>query len=208
MPASLPYMSAPGTIKTALDRIKSAATPERVTQDFVQTKLQIKGGTGASVPPFLKKIGLVNSDGSPSILYHKFRNSQTAGQAIAEALKFGYRELFDVNEYCYELSEKELHSLVCQVTGAASDSSVARQTVSSFRNLRSYADFDAPSKAAEVVNDSESFITPSYPPPPPSERGLGLNLSYTINLNLPATADQAVFNAIFRSLREHLLNGE
>lgn len=39
-----------------------------------------------------------------------------------------------------------------------------------------------------------------------SERGIGLNLSYTINLNLPATTDQAVFNAIFRSLKEHLLS--
>jgi len=32
-----------------------------------------------------------------------------------------------------------------------------------------------------------------------------LGLSYTINLNLPATSDIAVFNAIFKSLREHLL---
>jgi len=32
-----------------------------------------------------------------------------------------------------------------------------------------------------------------------------LNLSYTINLNLPATTNPEVFNAIFKSLREHLL---
>jgi hypothetical protein len=36
---------------------------------------------------------------------------------------------------------------------------------------------------------------------------LGLNLGYTINLNLPATSDPAVFNAIFRALKEHLLKG-
>ncbi len=35
--------------------------------------------------------------------------------------------------------------------------------------------------------------------------GDGLNLSYTINLHLPATSEVAVFNAIFKSLREHLL---
>ena len=35
--------------------------------------------------------------------------------------------------------------------------------------------------------------------------GAGLRLGYTINLNLPATTDIAVFNAIFKSLREHLL---
>jgi len=32
-----------------------------------------------------------------------------------------------------------------------------------------------------------------------------MNLSYTINLNLPATTDIKVFDAIFKSLREHLL---
>ena len=35
--------------------------------------------------------------------------------------------------------------------------------------------------------------------------GIGLNLAYTINLNLPATSDIAVFNAIFKSLKENLL---
>ena len=33
----------------------------------------------------------------------------------------------------------------------------------------------------------------------------GLNIGYTINLHLPATSDIAVFNAIFKSLRENLL---
>ena len=41
--------------------------------------------------------------------------------------------------------------------------------------------------------------------PPAQASGLGLNLSYTINLNLPATSDIAVFNAIFKSLKENLL---
>ena len=35
--------------------------------------------------------------------------------------------------------------------------------------------------------------------------GAGIKLGYTINLNLPATSDIAVFDAIFKSLREHLL---
>jgi hypothetical protein len=33
----------------------------------------------------------------------------------------------------------------------------------------------------------------------------GLRLGYTINLNLPATTEIEVFNAIFKSLRENLL---
>ena len=34
---------------------------------------------------------------------------------------------------------------------------------------------------------------------------VGIGLSYTINLNLPETSDIAVFNAIFKSLKENLL---
>ena len=36
-------------------------------------------------------------------------------------------------------------------------------------------------------------------------KDLGIRLGYNINLNLPATDDIRVFDAIFRSLKEHLL---
>jgi len=38
-----------------------------------------------------------------------------------------------------------------------------------------------------------------------SGNGEGINLSYTINLHLPSTSEIEVFNAIFKSLKEHLL---
>jgi hypothetical protein len=44
--ATLPYVTAPGNIEKTLNGIKSAATPERVSQDFVKTILQIPGGSG------------------------------------------------------------------------------------------------------------------------------------------------------------------
>lgn len=209
MADTLPYLATPGSIRTALERIRDAATPDRVTTDFIQTKLAIKGGTGASIAAFLKKIGLVNSDASPTELYKKFRNTQTSGASIAEAIRIGYRELFDINEYCYALSDKDLLSLVCQATGSAADSRTAELTVATFKHLKAFADFDAKSKAADAMPEEiVSAALPAYRTPANNTDSLGINLSYTINLNLPATSDQAVFNAIFRSLREHLLNGE
>lgn len=209
MPANLPYLASPGSIKTALERIKLAATPERVTGDFVTTKLQIKGGTGAAIPSFLKKIGLVSSDGSPSELYGRFRNNQTSGSAMASAMKIGYRELFDANEYCYELNDKDLISLIMQVTGAAADSSSAKATLYTFKNLKSFANFDQEENTNGII-PAEKIVSHASPYPSDINKSgkVGLNLSYTINLNLPATADQAVFNAIFKSLREHLLRDE
>src|SRR6266853_1063297 len=110
MESALPYLASPGSIKTALDRIRQAATPDRVTGDFVTTKLSIKGGTGAALIPFLKKIGLVNSDGTPTELYRQFRNSATGSTAIAKAIKLGYKKLAQVNEYFYELNDKDLQA--------------------------------------------------------------------------------------------------
>lgn len=209
MADTLPYLPTPGSIRTGLERIRDAATPDRVTTDFIQTKLAIKGGTGASLAAFLKKIGLVNSDASPSELYKKFRNTQTSAAAIADAVRLGYRELFDINEYCYALNDKDLLSLICQVTGAAADSRTAELTVATFKQLKGFADFDAKPKAIELASDdTTSVAVPAYQSSGSAQNSIGLNLSYTINLNLPATSDQAVFNAIFRSLREHLLNGE
>jgi len=211
--ASLPYLASPGSIKTALERIRKAATPDRVTTDFITTKLAIKGGTGFAILPYLKKIGFVGTDGTPTDLYKKFRNSATAGSAVADAIKIGYRELLQVNEYFYELDDQKLLDLIIQVTGAESDSSVAKLTLSTLKTLKTFADFDGV-KAVEPA-DGGKPVSPLVPadlnltrPPAVTKERVGLNLSYTINLNLPATSDQAVFNAIFRSLKEHLLTDD
>jgi hypothetical protein len=209
MPISLPYLASPGSIKNALEKIRTAATPERLTGDFVSTKLQIKGGTGAAIPPYLKKIGFVGSDGVPTDLYKRFRNHATSGAAAAEAVKIGYRELTQANEYFFDLNDKDLLALIVQVTGAESDSQVAKLTLSTLKALKAFADFEGKSAAEEVAvvgsNASEGTGVLRTSLIVQAEGRVGLNLSYTINLNLPATSDQAVFNAIFRSLKEHLL---
>jgi hypothetical protein len=208
MPSLLPYAATPGSIKTALDKIRSAAVPERVTQDFVQTKLAIKGGTGAAIPPFLKRIGLVASDGKPTDLYREFRNASQGGRAMAEAIKIGYKPLGEVNEYFYELDDNKLLDLIVQVTGAEKTAPSTKLTLSAIKALKTVADFDAAGEpAATAVTVSDPSMINNHPMQAATQR-VGLNLSYTINLNLPASTDQAVFNAIFKSLKEHLISDE
>ena len=77
------------------------------------------------------------------------------------------------------------------------------------KNLKSFAKFDdaeaVPEKAIALPEPATASSN-GNPPTDIIERGIGDNLAYTINLNLPATTDQAVFNPIFRSLKEHLLS--
>ncbi len=206
MPAEskLPYVPGYGNISKALTAIQRASTPDRFTQDFLSTKLGLPGGSPKPVIPFLKRTGFLGSDGTPTELYTRFRNPAFAGAAAAEALRIGYAPLYEMNEYAHELSDKDLKGLVVQATGSEPNAVVVKSTVGSFKALKEFADFDAatqPAAAAEGVSGDGEL-------PPSSPQGQllgGISLGYTINLHLPATSDVAVFNAIFKSLREHLL---
>ncbi|HEU5350928.1 MAG TPA: DUF5343 domain-containing protein [Terracidiphilus sp.] len=207
MSDSIPYVAAPGSIRTALEKIAEAATPDRVTGDFIQTVLGIKGGTGRAIIPFLKKIGMVRSDGSPTDLYNKYRNKSTSRAAIASAVRAGYKRLAETNEYFYRLNDADLKELLVQVTGGKRNSSVVNQIFGTLKILKNFADFEtAPTAAPSVIiPNPEAKQASEQVERQVVSNGLGLNLSYTINLNLPATSDQAVFNAIFRSLKEFLI---
>jgi hypothetical protein len=208
--ANLPYVSSSNSLKTAFDKIRTAATPPRVTTDFVNTVLQIKGGTGGAITPFLKRVGFVASDGTPTELYKRFRNPVSGGPAMAEAILHGYALLAKANENFYRLSDQELFALIVQVTGVDANNAAAKMTLACLKVLKTFADFESTDSAPTAIDrpngDEPIGQAISISPPQVSSGRVGLNLSYTINLNLPATADQAVFNAIFRSLKEHLLS--
>ncbi|MEM7208887.1 MAG: DUF5343 domain-containing protein [Pseudomonadota bacterium] len=207
--ASLPYVTAPGNIDKALVGIKTAATPASVSQDFVKTILKIPGGSGDQITSFLKKIGFAGTDGTPTSIYTQFRNAATSGAAAAAAIKHGFAPLYVRNEYMHQLSDEALKGLIIEETGAAENSSIPGLVLSAINSLKSVASFEAPEPDETEVNTNDASVV-QLPPvdgntPPTNDDSVGLNLSYTINLNLPATSDIAVFNAIFKSLKENLL---
>jgi hypothetical protein len=192
-------------VEKALLAIKAAATPDSVSQDFVKTILKIPGGSGNQMASYLKKIGFVKADSSPSEIYTRFRNSASSGAAAAEALKNGYAPLSARNECWYMLPDDKLRGLIIEETGLSEDSPVVTMTLNCMKGLKRFATFE---KSLEIITPPIDPPAQKHPPVPPAQQAqsLGLNLGYTINLNLPATADIAVFNAIFRSLKENLLD--
>lgn len=211
---SLPYALTVGRIAPLLQKIQEAQTPPRFTQDFLDTKLGMKGGSATPLIPLLKRIGFLENDGSPTDLYRKYRNPDTAGGALAQGLKKGYAELFSRNEYANELSRDKLVNLIVEITGKEKDDRVVAAIVSTFWTLKEKANFDRalPIDDKNKTDDdgSKSVVLPEKPKigevqNAVRENRVGLNLAYTINLNLPETDDINVFNAIFKSLKENML---
>jgi hypothetical protein len=196
-------MNAYGLIPKILSKIKEAKTPQRFTQDFLGTNLGYGSGSAKPFIPFAKRLGLLSSDGTPTEIYNSFRNPDRSKGAIARSIKIGYAQLYDRNEYAHRLDKKGLEGLIIQATGLDQGSATVRAIVGSFEALKAFADFEG----TEITNPA---TPPKHKPKqPPDELPEGdplkMNLSYTINLNLPKTDDIAVFNAIFRALRENLL---
>ena len=212
MAAKLPYMLSTASIPKILEKVQNARRPERFTQDFLETKLGHSGGSAKPIIPLLKRMGFLGSDGVPTSLYDQFRNTETQGFAVAEGMKNAFNELFERNEYIYELSRERLIGQVVEITGAAKEDRSTRAIVGTFQALNELADFEAQAAEKSVPQTNPETMPPSQFAMKPRDtssvaetENVELKVGYTINLNLPETNDPEVFNAIFKALRDNLL---
>ncbi len=214
MAETVPYMQSTGLVTKILEKIRSAKTPDRFSQDYLGTVIGYAGGSAKPFIPLAKRLNLLNSDGTPTDLYRRFRGSaEESKAAMATAIRIGYAPLFKRNEYADRLDKKKLEGLIKEVTGSEDGSSTLRAIVGTFEALKSFADFGLDDAIASAAGGSilEEGAVASADEPAPSHVLPGfsgttdLRFGYTINLNLPNSNDIAVFNAIFKSLKEHLL---
>jgi hypothetical protein len=209
--SKVPYLQAYGNLKKALDKITKATVPPKFTQDFLTTTLDLSGGGARPVIPYLKRAGFLSSDGTPTDLYRQFRNPSLRGAAAARGLRNAYADLYTANEYVHDANDKDLKGLIVQVTGLGEDSKLIASMIGTFKTLKEFADFNADGDlSSDQQEGDEGEDLGGGDSGQGGSRVLGyhgnsIRLGYTIHLNLPATTDIAVFNAIFKSLKEHLL---
>ncbi|WP_370194507.1 DUF5343 domain-containing protein [Aurantimonas coralicida] len=211
MANKLPYMLSPGLIPKIFEKIHNARRPERFTQDFLETKLSHSGGSARAIIPLLKRLNFLGSDGVPTRLYDQLRNPETQAGAVAEGMRIAFKEIFDRNEYAYDLSREKLTNLIVEITGSAKDERTTQAVASTFLAMRDLADFEFDQSDNTHRDNGPEIATngiSSYNQRPVNSDepdNVELRIGYTINLNLPETTDPDVFNAIFKSLKENLL---
>ncbi len=208
-----PFMNAYNSLSKIFDKIKEAKTPDRFSQDFLATVLGFNGGSYKPFIPLAKRLGFLSSDGVPTELYKQFRNPALSEQAMSKAIKTGYPQLYKRNEFAHALDKKALEGLVMESTGLEKDTGTLSAIVNTFLKLKSLANFElkelesteTQTDTGEKIKDKPNHIeAPKMQFDKVTHEGK-LQFSYTIYLNLPETTDPAVFNAIFKSLKENLL---
>jgi hypothetical protein len=203
-----PYVNAHGSLPKLFSGIQSAAVPPKVTQDFLESVLDLKSSSHRAYIPLLKRLGFIDGGNVPTQIYKDFRESKLSGAVMAERLKDAYKSLFAASEYAWRLNKNELISKLKNVTGAGDDDPYLPAVANTFLELSKLAAWEGVPPKRQVIGSAgelDKQLTNRREGTEGSELEGGLRLSYTINLNLPATTEIEVFNAIFKSLRENLL---
>ena len=192
-----PYVDAYGKIENLFKKIIEAKVPPKVTVDFLYTKLGLKSTSYRAMIPLLKKLGFIDQSNMPNAHYRNYREEKRSKIIMAERLRVAYKDLFAANEYAHRLKKEEIISKLNTLLGTPTDDKNTPKVAGTFLALSKLADFEGKDIIKEE-HEEDKGAESGVPSPK-------LGITYTINLNLPATTDVEVFNAIFKALKENLL---
>jgi hypothetical protein len=165
--ASLPYMNSTGLISKIFGKISEAQKPERFTTDYLASVLGYGSGSARPIIPLLKRLNFLQTDGTPTQLYTRFRNPSERGPAMLEALKAGYSELYARNEYVHALSKEKLRDLVVEVTGLERDNQIVAYIVSTLQAMKAVGNVNENTRGGAIpgINGGEAPLRATPPAP-------------------------------------------
>jgi hypothetical protein len=206
MADDLPYLLSIRNLDPILDKIKMAGTPPKFTLDFLKTSLGFTSSSDRGVIKVLKTLGFLGADSVPTARYNEFRQSSTSGRAMAAGLREGWAPVFLADLQAHSRTSSQLKETFKNVTGKAE--SVAEKMATTFKALAQKADFAAAPTIVPPTADLEAVDVEGEHEGGKRTRTnrAGVALHHDIHIHLPPAADVAVFTAIFRALREELLD--
>jgi len=200
-----PYVNSYGQLEALFSAIKIAAVPTKFTNDFLSTVLNLKSSSFRAMIPFLKKLGFLDQANQPTQAYKDLRDETQSRYVMGRQIKEGYSTLYTAHEYAHRLTKPQLTSKILTLTGAGEDDKIIPSVVGTFLELCKNADFETTNAPQKPESEKQS-LPKLFDQYSKSDSVSKIGLSYTINLNLPATTEIEVFNAIFKSLKEHILD--
>lgn len=208
---SLPtsYMTGSFTkIPQYFDTMLTAKAPEKFTTKFM-ADLGFTSSNDRQFVNVLKAIGFLDDSGTPTERYFKFLDQSCAKRMVAEGIREAYSNLFALNTSAQKMTKEEVIGKFKTLTNGSKENATISYMASTFINLCEYADWSEPSNSvptAEVQIPSD--IHKNYQDGEDSQQVLinnkSFDLNYDIHIHLPATRDQAVYDALFASLAKHI----
>jgi Family of unknown function (DUF5343) len=199
------YTIKTGAIPAYFEAMLGAEAPDRFSIKFLEN-LEFTTSNDRLIIGVLKELGFLNTDGVPQDRYYQFLDKSQSWYVLAEGIKEAYVDLFAVNKEANNLDVDGVFNKLRTLYKGEKKDTVIRNIAKTFVALCEVADFGKAKittnkeKAKEEKKDNTEQKRDGD-----SKEKLELNaLQYHINIVLPDTRDQAVYDSIFKSLRDHL----
>lgn len=198
------YMVSVKNLPAILQKIVDGAAPDKFTLAHLKG-IGFTSSNDQGVLPLLKDLKFLAGDGTPTPRYHQYRDKSQSRRVLGEALKEAYEDIFHLNE---SPSDSDRKAIVGRFKSTHNVTDVVAE--------RQAATFLALLKLADISNHASPLKPVANEAPVPKEHeekrtnrtptSAFSGLRYNIEVHLPASKDVEVYNAIFKSLREHLID--
>lgn len=211
------YLVAAKNLAQFLEALRHAQAPDKIGLRFVE-ELGFKSTNDRLFIPLLKALRFLDESGKPTARYHTFLDDSEWKRVLAAGIRDAYSDLFRINKNAQSLGREQIAGKIKSLGEGKLSPTVVGNMTKTFLELVKHADFssgeaseeatvdatnkdgdpaDSPSEAADAVVPQTGITSPAL--------ATAASLVYRIEIVLPAVRDQAVYDAIFRSARQHLL---
>lgn len=199
MPLANTYVLPTKRLPEIFSKIRDGQAPGQFTTQLLKD-WGFKSTTDRAFIPLLKALGFLSSDGKPTQRYHDYRDHSRSKEVLGQALRDAYSDIFLIKEHPTNSDRAAIEGKFKSFHNASDN--VAGLMTATFLAMLPLADLSKKSKPPEENEERkvQAGVTPPGEPLAPGAPGL----HYNIQIHLPATKDVEVYNAIFKSLREHL----
>ena len=201
------YTVKPGAIPAYFEAILNAEAPERFTIKFLES-LEFKSTNDRLFIGVLKDLGFLDEDGVPIPRYYEYLDRSQSQKVLAEGIREAFSDLFAINKEANKLPTDEVKNKLRTLYAGKKKDNIISRIASTFTALCECADFSAP-RPKDIQKKNKDAEMKKKDEKKGEDKGLRKavsldSLQYHINIVLPETRDQGVYDAILKSLKEHL----
>ena len=200
------YLLRTKNLDAMLRAIRGAQAPDKFTVKFLE-QLGFKSTNDRSIIGVLKGLNFIDEAGAPKQRYYEYLDETQYKVILGQAIQDAYADLFKVNSKANELAQTEVKNKLKTLTQGSKGEAVLAKMAMTFTTLCKHATFGAapvvkktPDEQAETKEEGKKQADDAD-----EKKHRPMNLSYVSNIELPASRDPAVYEALFRALKEHIL---
>lgn len=153
----------------------------------------------------LKSLGFIDDSGKPKDRYFRYLDQTQSAKVLAEGIREAYQDLFKVNVKANELSKPDVVNKFKTLGQGQLSDAVLDKMGTTFTSLVKLADFQSAAQAPAQTPENPK-VEDQIDKTQPNHAAVKLGgLVYNIQIVLPESRDPAVYDALFASLKRHLI---